>query len=205
MTQTGGLVILYAWLIFAGLLAVLAYLLLRHEQDPLQDLARPSPDQDDSRDDRDPSKSGSKSLPARLRRPPRRPIRAEGGTRCGPVSCPAAYRISLRTTSPPSSGLAVSPLGKGRRRSLCAAAGPGPLPDLCMRTTQWWYHWCGPPGQRTGPWARSGAARRPARSAALRRGTPFSPSSCQFTPRRTGRPDSISRRAVREPGDPVPG
>ena len=41
MTQTGGLVILYAWLIFAGLLAILAYLLLRHEQDPLQDLTRP--------------------------------------------------------------------------------------------------------------------------------------------------------------------
>jgi hypothetical protein len=47
MTQTGGLVILYAWLIFAGLLAILAYLLLRHEQDPLQDLTRPSPDDDD--------------------------------------------------------------------------------------------------------------------------------------------------------------
>jgi hypothetical protein len=48
MTQTGGLVILYAWLIFAGLLAILAYLLLRHEQDPLQDLTRPSPDDDDA-------------------------------------------------------------------------------------------------------------------------------------------------------------
>jgi hypothetical protein len=47
MTQTGGLVILYAWLIFAGLLAVLAYLLLRHEQDPLRDLTRPSPDDQD--------------------------------------------------------------------------------------------------------------------------------------------------------------
>jgi hypothetical protein len=47
MTQTGGLVILYAWLIFAGILAVLAYLLLRHEQDPLQDLTRASPDDDD--------------------------------------------------------------------------------------------------------------------------------------------------------------
>jgi hypothetical protein len=46
MTQTGGLVILYAWLIFAGLLAVLAYLLLRHEQDPLQDLNRPDRDED---------------------------------------------------------------------------------------------------------------------------------------------------------------
>jgi hypothetical protein len=48
MTQTGGLTVLYAWLIFAGLLAVLAYLLLRHEQDPLQDLARPGPDHDDA-------------------------------------------------------------------------------------------------------------------------------------------------------------
>ena len=47
MTQTGGLVILYAWLIFAGLLAVLAYLLLRHEQDPLQDLNRPGQDHQD--------------------------------------------------------------------------------------------------------------------------------------------------------------
>jgi hypothetical protein len=43
MTQTGGLVVLYAWLIFAALLAVLGYLLLRHEQDPLQDLARSRP------------------------------------------------------------------------------------------------------------------------------------------------------------------
>jgi hypothetical protein len=33
MTPTGGLVILFAWLIFAALLAVLAYLLPRHEQD----------------------------------------------------------------------------------------------------------------------------------------------------------------------------
>jgi hypothetical protein len=46
MTQTGGLVVLYAWLIFAGLLAILAYLLLRHEQDPLQDLTRPRTDGD---------------------------------------------------------------------------------------------------------------------------------------------------------------
>jgi hypothetical protein len=44
MTQTGGLVILYAWLVFAGLLAVLAYLLLRPGQVPLQDITRPSPD-----------------------------------------------------------------------------------------------------------------------------------------------------------------
>ena len=47
MTQTGGLVVLYAWLIFAGLLTVLAYLLLRHEQDPLQDLTRPGQDDRD--------------------------------------------------------------------------------------------------------------------------------------------------------------
>jgi len=46
MTQTGGLVVLFAWLIFAGLLAILAYLLLRHEQDPLQDLTRPATDGD---------------------------------------------------------------------------------------------------------------------------------------------------------------
>jgi hypothetical protein len=51
MTQTGGLVILSAWAIFAGLLAVLGYLLLRHEQDPLQDLTRPiQGDQDQDRD-----------------------------------------------------------------------------------------------------------------------------------------------------------
>ena len=50
MTQTGGLVILYAWAIFAGLLAVLAYLLLRHEQDPLQDLTRPGTDHGDPAD-----------------------------------------------------------------------------------------------------------------------------------------------------------
>jgi hypothetical protein len=46
MTQTGGLTVLFSWLIFAGLLAVLGYLLLRHEQDPLQDLSRPGPDED---------------------------------------------------------------------------------------------------------------------------------------------------------------
>jgi hypothetical protein len=44
MTQTGGLVVLFAWLIFAGLLTILAYLLLRHEQDPQQDLTRPGTD-----------------------------------------------------------------------------------------------------------------------------------------------------------------
>jgi hypothetical protein len=47
MTQTGGLVILYSWLIFAGLLITLTYLLLRHEQDPLHDLTRPDPDDGD--------------------------------------------------------------------------------------------------------------------------------------------------------------
>ena len=44
MTPTGGLTVLYAWLIFAALLAVLGYLLLRHEQDPLQDLTHPGTD-----------------------------------------------------------------------------------------------------------------------------------------------------------------
>jgi hypothetical protein len=47
MTQTGGLVVLCAWLIFAALLTVLGYLLLRHEQDPLQDLTRPGHDNQD--------------------------------------------------------------------------------------------------------------------------------------------------------------
>jgi len=46
MPQTGGLAIVIAWAIFAGLLTVLAYLLLRHEQDPLADLTRPGPDDD---------------------------------------------------------------------------------------------------------------------------------------------------------------
>ncbi len=46
MTQTGDLAILIAWAIFAGLFTVLAYLLLRHEQDPLSDLTRPGPDND---------------------------------------------------------------------------------------------------------------------------------------------------------------
>ena len=55
MTQTGGLVILYAWLIFAGLLTILACLLLRHEQDPLHDLSRPGPDNDDAPVEREPA------------------------------------------------------------------------------------------------------------------------------------------------------
>jgi hypothetical protein len=45
MTQTGGLVILFAWTIFGSILAVLAYLLLRHGKDPLQDIAAPTADQ----------------------------------------------------------------------------------------------------------------------------------------------------------------
>ena len=49
MTQTGGLDILFAWLIFAGLIAILGYLLLRHESDPLHDLARSDPDDDKTR------------------------------------------------------------------------------------------------------------------------------------------------------------
>jgi hypothetical protein len=41
MTQTGGLVILLAWAIFGALLTVLAYFLLRHARDPLEDQERP--------------------------------------------------------------------------------------------------------------------------------------------------------------------
>jgi hypothetical protein len=48
MTQTGGLTILFAWAIFAALLAVLAYLLLRHGKDPLEDAAAPTADQLDT-------------------------------------------------------------------------------------------------------------------------------------------------------------
>jgi hypothetical protein len=58
MTQTGGLVVLYAWLIFAALLAVLGYLLLRHEQDPLHDLARSRPDNSDVPSGSRPAPSG---------------------------------------------------------------------------------------------------------------------------------------------------
>jgi uncharacterized membrane protein YedE/YeeE len=45
MTQTGGLDILLAWTIFGAILAVLAYLLLRHEKDPFQDITTPTADQ----------------------------------------------------------------------------------------------------------------------------------------------------------------
>jgi len=47
-----------AWLIFAALLAVLGYLLLRHEQDPLQDLARSRPDDGDAPPGTRPATSG---------------------------------------------------------------------------------------------------------------------------------------------------
>lgn len=49
MTQTDGLVILYAWVMFAVILAVLGYFLLRHEQDPLDDLRRPSSEEQQPR------------------------------------------------------------------------------------------------------------------------------------------------------------
>jgi hypothetical protein len=45
MTQTGGLTVLLAWAIFGALLAILAYLLLRKEKDPLEDAATPTADQ----------------------------------------------------------------------------------------------------------------------------------------------------------------
>jgi hypothetical protein len=47
MTQTGGLDILLAWAIFGALLAALAFLLLRHEKDPLDDVTTPTADQFD--------------------------------------------------------------------------------------------------------------------------------------------------------------
>jgi hypothetical protein len=47
MTQTGGLTILFAWAIFAAILAVLAYVLLRAEKDPLQDVSAPTVDKPD--------------------------------------------------------------------------------------------------------------------------------------------------------------
>ena len=44
MTQTGGLVVLLAWGIFAAILAVLAFFLLRPENDPLDELSAPTGD-----------------------------------------------------------------------------------------------------------------------------------------------------------------
>ena len=48
MTQTGGLVILLAWGIFGILLAILAYVLLRAEKDPFQDLSAVTVDHPDA-------------------------------------------------------------------------------------------------------------------------------------------------------------
>jgi hypothetical protein len=48
VTQTGGLVILLAWTLFGAILAALAYVLLRSEKDPLQDLSAPTVDQPDA-------------------------------------------------------------------------------------------------------------------------------------------------------------
>jgi hypothetical protein len=45
MTQTGGLVVLLAWGIFAVILAALAYFLLRPAKDPLEDISTPTADQ----------------------------------------------------------------------------------------------------------------------------------------------------------------
>jgi uncharacterized membrane protein YedE/YeeE len=44
MTQTGGLDILLAWTLFAAILGMLAYFLLRHRKDPLQEIATPTAD-----------------------------------------------------------------------------------------------------------------------------------------------------------------
>jgi hypothetical protein len=45
MTQTGGLVVLLAWVIFGVILAVLAYFLLHPAKDPLEDVSTPTADQ----------------------------------------------------------------------------------------------------------------------------------------------------------------
>jgi hypothetical protein len=37
VTETGGFVVLFAWLLFGALLALLAYFLLRGTRDPLSD------------------------------------------------------------------------------------------------------------------------------------------------------------------------
>jgi hypothetical protein len=44
MIETGGLAILFAWLIFAGLLSLLAYFILRTPADPVSEAER-RPDQ----------------------------------------------------------------------------------------------------------------------------------------------------------------
>lgn len=44
MTQTGGLTVLLAWILFGAILAILAYFLLRHQNDPLQEIAAPTAD-----------------------------------------------------------------------------------------------------------------------------------------------------------------
>jgi hypothetical protein len=40
MTQTGGLALLFAWLIFGALLAILAVVLLRHRPDVIEEARR---------------------------------------------------------------------------------------------------------------------------------------------------------------------
>jgi hypothetical protein len=106
MTQTGGLVILYAWLIFAGLLTVLGYLLLRHEQDPLQDLTRPG------QDDHDQAKSlqadDSAGLSSRDRtRPPGQgpPAPAAGQMICGYPCRQHSHGLRLSQGNPSSTSL----------------------------------------------------------------------------------------------------
>lgn len=45
MTQTGGLDLLFAWLIFAGLLALLAAIVLRHHPDVMAEARRSTVDE----------------------------------------------------------------------------------------------------------------------------------------------------------------
>lgn len=45
MTQTGGLDLLFAWLIFAGLLLILAAIVLRHHPDVMAEARRSTSDE----------------------------------------------------------------------------------------------------------------------------------------------------------------
>jgi hypothetical protein len=45
VTQTGGLVVLLAWIIFGAILALLAFFLLRPAKDPLDEVSAPTVDQ----------------------------------------------------------------------------------------------------------------------------------------------------------------
>jgi hypothetical protein len=205
MTQTGGLVILYAWLIFAALLTILAYLLLRHEQDPLQDLTHPGPDQDDGRDDRDPSKSGSKSLPAdyvahRAGRSGQRAVLAAGRFPVRPLTGSVLARRPRRAAAWPClpwERAAVGHFVLLQARDHCRTCGCVPPSGGVTGA--------GRPG--SGPVRGLGAAQRDDRHVRRHSGAGHRYLPRLVSSRRGGPAARIrsGRRAVREPGDPVPG